>query len=66
MEQNINTLLDAVSFADKIIFGRTNYSKTVTAYKEHKTFYNEQARAVIAFCDERGISYHIKEGTITE
>ncbi len=65
VEQDINDLLAAVSFADKIIFGRTNYSKSVTAYTKHKAFYNEQAQTVIAFCMERGISYHIKEGTIT-
>lgn len=66
VEQNIATLLDAVSFADKIIFGRTNYNKQVTAYAEHRKFYNEQARVVIDFCEEHGIAYHIKEGTITE
>lgn len=66
VEQDINALLDAVFFADKIIFGRTHYSKVVTAYAEHKAFYNEQARTVIAFCNEHGIAYHIKEGTITE
>jgi len=66
VEQKIATLLEAVSFVDKIIFGRTNYSKTVTTYREHKAFYNEQAQAVIAFCKEHGIAYHIKEGTITE
>lgn len=64
--QDINDLLAAVSFADKIIFGRTNYSKTVTAYPKQKAFYNKQAQTVIAFCDEHGIAYHIKEGTITE
>lgn len=64
--QDINDLLAAVSFADKIIFGRTNYSKAVTAYTKHKAFYNEQAQAVIVFCDEHGIAYHIKEGTITK
>lgn len=66
VEQDIADLLNAVSFVDKIIFGRTNYSKTVTAYTEHKTFYNEKARTVIDFCNEYGIAYHIKEGTITE
>jgi DNA repair photolyase len=65
VEQDINTLLDAVSFANKIIFGRTNYNKTVTAFSDHKAFYNEQAQAVIAFCEDHGIVYHIKEGTIT-
>lgn len=66
VEQDINDLLAAVSFADKIIFGRTNYSKAVTAYTKHKAFYNEQAQVVIAFCEDHGIAYHIKEGTITE
>jgi len=66
IEQNIGDLLDAVAFADKIIFGRTNYNKDVTAYTEHRRFYNEQAQAVINFCEECGIAYHIKEGTITE
>lgn len=66
VEQDINDLLAAVSFADKIIFGRTNYSKSVTAYTKHKAFYKEQAQVVIAFCEAHGIAYHIKEGTITE
>lgn len=66
VEQDIALLLEAVSFADKIIFGRTNYSKEVTAYHKHKAFYNEQAQSVITFCNEHGIAYHIKEGTITE
>lgn len=65
VEQNIGDLLDAVAFTDKIIFGRTNYNKAVTAYTKHKAFYNEQAQAVIAFCEDHGIAYHIKEGTIT-
>jgi DNA repair photolyase len=47
MEQDIALLLEAVSFADKIIFGRTNYSKEVTAYHKHNAFYNEQAQSVI-------------------
>ena len=66
VEQNISTVLDAVSFADKIIFGRTNYNKTVTAFPDHKAFYNVQVQSVIAFCEDHGIAYHIKEGTTTE
>lgn len=66
VEQDIDTLLESVSFTDKIIFGRTNYNKMVTAYHEHKAFYNKQAQAVMAFCSEHGIAYHIKKGTITE
>ncbi len=65
VKQNLAEILEAVSFVDKIIFGRMNYSKEVTAYKEHKQFFNESAAAVIKFCDEHGIAYHIKDGTIT-
>ena len=66
IKQNIVSVLDAVNFTDKIIFGRTNYSKEISEYVNHKSFYNEQANIVINYCKERNISYHIKEGTITE
>jgi len=66
VEQNIGDLLSAVAFTDKIIFGRTNYNKDVTSYTGHRNFYNEQAKTVIKFCEEHGIAYHIKKGTITE
>ncbi len=66
IEQNFGELLEAVSFADKIIFGRTNYSKEVSSYKGHKDFYNKLAAEVIDFCEKRGIQYHIKEKTITK
>ena len=66
IEQDLHELLEAVSFVDKIIFGRTNYSKEVSAYKSHKKFYNDCASEVIKFCEERGIDYHIKDKTITE
>lgn len=65
IDQNINAILEAVGFVDKIIFGRTNYSKEISAYTSHKSFYNEEAQKVIDFCERRGIDYHIKEGTIT-
>ena len=66
IEQNLKELLEAVGFVDRIIFGRTNYNKTVRFYKEHKAFYNKCAAEVIAFCQEHGISCHIKDKTITE
>lgn len=66
IEQNLHEILEAVSFVDKIIFGRTNYSKEVSAYKMHKKFYNDCAADVIKFCEEREIDYHIKDKTITE
>jgi DNA repair photolyase len=66
IEQNLNTVLEKVSFADKIIFGRTNYSKEITALKGHREFYNEQAEKVISFCNKCNILFHIKEGTISK
>ncbi len=65
IDQNIMDLLYAVSFTDKIIFGRTNYSKEISDYKQNKLFYNKQAKTVIEFCKQNSINYHIKKGTIT-
>lgn len=50
----------------RIIFGRTNDNKTVTAYSDHKHFYKESAKQVIDFCEERSMAYHTKNKTITE
>lgn len=66
IEQSLNEILETVSFVDRIIFGRTNYSKEVSSFKEHKQFYNRLAAEVIDFCDKRKIDYHIKNKTITE
>ncbi len=67
IEQDLGELLEAVSFANKIIFGRMNYSKEVSqGYPQHRMFYNDKAQEVINFCQEREIAFHIKEKTITE
>lgn len=65
IEQDLTKLLESISFVDKVIFGRTNYSTEISSYKQHRAFYNEQAALVIAFCEEKNINYHIKHGTIT-
>lgn len=65
IKQNLDDILGAIDFTDKIIFGRMNYNKEVAAYQNHRFFYNEQAEKVVAFCNKRGISYHIKNGTTT-
>ena len=64
IEQDLMEILEAVSFVDKIIFGRTNYSKDISAYKQHKKFYNQCATTVVDFCKERHIAYHIKDKTV--
>lgn len=66
LDQDLGELLNAISFTDRIIFGRTNYSKVANSYKEHRHFYNECAAQVEKFCAENGISCHIKAKTITE
>lgn len=64
--QSLQKLLEAISFTDRVIFGRTNYNKEVSAYKDYRDFYNRCADEVIQFCQERQIMFHIKDGTITE
>lgn len=66
LNQDLSKILHSVEFVDKIIFGRTNYSKDASAYKEHKDFYNNCADTVAKFCNQHNIIYHIKTGTITE
>lgn len=66
IDQNLQSILNQLSFTNKIIFGRTNYNKDVSGYKDNKAFYNQCAAQVISFCKDQGISYHIKEGTITQ
>lgn len=66
IEQSLQEFLSEVSFVDRIIFGRTNYNKEVSAYGSHREFYNECANKVIRFCKEHQIAFHIKDGTITE
>ena len=66
VEQELLPILERVSFADKIIFGRTNYNKIVSSYTNVKNWYNKRVREVISFCDENSIDYHIKSGTWTD
>ena len=64
INQNLNEILNAINFVDKIIFGRTHYNKRISEYKNYKHFYNEEAEKVIEFCKKNNIKYHIKNGTI--
>lgn len=65
IEQDFDEILKSVSFTDKIVFGRTNYCKEVTSYKDNKSFYNNAAKQVVDFCTSNNIQYHIKQKTIT-
>ena len=65
IKQELTEILDAIRFADKVIFGRTNYNRAVSSYPSCKNFYNDCAEQVVKFCEDNGIRYHIKAGTIT-
>lgn len=64
IQQSLSDILAAVSFVDRIIFGRTNYNKAVLSFPDVKTWYSDRAREVIAYCEEYGIDCHIKKGTM--
>ena len=65
IEQDLKSILDAVGFCDKIIFGRLNYNKKVSEYKGYKQFFNDCTQIVIEYCKANNKKYHIKDGTIT-
>ncbi|HWR58275.1 MAG TPA: radical SAM protein [Thermodesulfovibrionales bacterium] len=65
VSQELKEILDKVSFSDKIVFGRLNYSSKVKAFPNAREFYNSQAKAVVNFCKGSTIKYHIKQGTVS-
>jgi DNA repair photolyase len=63
IKQDLQRILDEVSFVDKIVFGKMNYSNYVTQFKERESFYEECAERVVEYCQESHIELHIKRGT---
>lgn len=66
VQQDLRAILERISFADRIIFGRTNYNTTVSSFLDVKRWYTDRAREVVSFCERRGIEWFIKRGTITD
>jgi len=66
IDQDLLLLLDEISFVDRIVFGRTNYNREISAYTDQRAFYSQQANYVIEFCKEHNIHFHIKKGTQTQ
>ncbi len=64
IKQNIEDILEKVSFVDKIVFGKWNYNSNTSDFSNYKSYYNELTYKVIKFCLERNIEYHIKEHTV--
>lgn len=65
-KEDLMSILNLISFVDKIIFGRWHYNKIISEFKNYKSFYNECAKIVVEFCKAHNIAYHIKNGTITD
>lgn len=64
VKQDIREILNEISFVDKIVFGKWNYSRHTSQFLHYKSFYNSMAYEVINFCNKNSIEVHIKEGTI--
>jgi len=68
--ENIEKILERISFVNKIIFGKLNYHR-LTKYsnnydqiwKNNNDFYKAMVQKVINFCEKNNIKYHIKFGT---
>lgn len=63
--QDLHGLLDEISFVDKIIFGRLNYSAAANMCPRAGGFYADAAQRVIRFCRTHHIQCHIKAGTLS-
>jgi len=67
--EDIDKILEEVSFVNKLIFGKFNYrkivptKKTLSVWKNNIEFYEEMVKKVISFCEKNNIKYHIKFGT---
>lgn len=66
VEQDLDAVLESVSFVDRIIFGRTNYNKLVSSYPDVKKWYADRAYEVIDWCARQNIECYIKKGTLPE
>lgn len=59
----VDEILEAVGFADKIVFGKWNYSKLANSDPDGQQHYKDCARTIADWCDERVKTLHIKKGT---
>ena len=66
IDQEIEDVLNSISFADKIVFGKMNYNSMISKYKDCKKYFNGLSEKIIEFCRKNKKEYHIKEGTIAE
>ncbi|MBM3712291.1 MAG: hypothetical protein FJW56_02455 [Actinobacteria bacterium] len=63
--QDLDEILDKISFVDKIVFGKMNYNPEALIKNSlnFSQFYKNCVNTVLAFCKQKNIEYHIKNGT---
>ena len=66
LHRTLTRILNALSFVDKIVFGRLNYNRQVSKFKGYQDFYNTQAQIVVEFCQIHNLDFHIKKGTVRD
>ena len=62
-EQELQPILDAISFCDQTVFGRVHYDRRTSAYGDSGAFYRGAAEQVRTHCGKKGIACHIKRRT---
>ncbi|WPX08693.1 SPL family radical SAM protein [Anaerocellum danielii] len=60
IEQDIDKLLEKISFVDKIVFGRWNYNTLSKSFENHKEFYLKISEKVQEFCEKNNIELIVK------
>ena len=60
---DVERLLEALSFVDRMVFGKWNYNRLASAYERENSFYGDVAARVAEWCARNGKSLHIKSGT---
>lgn len=60
---DVERLLEALSFVDRVVFGKWNYNALASAYEREHGFYGGVAARVAEWCARNGKSLHIKSGT---
>jgi DNA repair photolyase len=60
---DVERLLEALSFVDRMVFGKWNYNRLASTYEREYGFYGEIASRVAEWCMRNGKSLHIKSGT---
>lgn len=63
LEQDLNEILEKISFVDKIVFGKLNYNVKSSSFSDNAEFYEKCANTVLSFCKKNRIECHVKFGT---